>query len=219
MPKTGPVSDADARQLIRGYRAATSYMDAQLGRVLDELDRLGLRDNTVVVFWGDHGYQLGEHGLWCKHSNFEVAARAPLIVAAPGRKAAGARSRALVEFVDIYPTLVELAHLAAPSGLEGTSVVPLLDDPARPWKSAAFTQWLQPGKEGIMGRSIRTERWRYTEWVDANGRRAGTELYDHQHDPAENVNVAADPQHVAAVAEAARQLHAGWRPAQPPAAQ
>lgn len=218
MPKTGPVSDADARQLIRGYRAATSYMDAQLGRVLEELDRLGLRDSTVVVFWGDHGYQLGEHGLWCKHSNFEVAARAPLIVAAPGRKASGARSRALVEFVDIYPTLVELAHLASPAGLEGTSVAPLLDDPARPWKSAAFTQWLQPGKEGIMGRSIRTERWRYTEWVDAAGRRAGTELYDHEHDPAEDVNVAANPRNAAAVAEAARQLHAGWRPAQPPAA-
>lgn len=215
MPPTGPVSDDQARQLIRGYRAATSYLDAQVGRVLDEIDRLGLREQTIVVFWGDHGYQLGDHGLWCKHTNFEIAARAPLIVSVPGQKSAGRHSQALVEFVDMYPSLAELANIPAPPGLEGTSFAPLLADPARPWKSAAFTQYLQPGREGIMGRSIRTDRWRYTEWVNAGGVRVGTELYDHQSDPDENVNAATDARHQSTLASLSQQLRAGWRSALP----
>jgi len=217
MPRTGPVSADQARQLIRGYRAATSYMDAQVGRVLVKLDRLGLREKTVVVFWGDHGYQLGEHGLWCKHTNFEIAARAPLIVRAPGRRAVGQQTRALVEFVDIYPSLAELTGLSPPASLQGTSFVPLLDAPSQSWKTAAFTQYLQPGREGIMGRSMRTDRWRYTEWVNAKGARVGLELYDHASDPGENVNVAYAPQNKAVLADASARLHSGWQSARPAA--
>jgi len=215
IPATGPINDDQARPLIRGYRAATSYMDAQLGRVLAELDRLSLRDRTIVVFFGDHGYQLGEHGLWCKHTNFELATRAPLIIRAPGRGARGQRTAALVEFVDIYPTLVQLAGLSPPAQLEGTSLVPLFERPTRPWKAAAFSEYLQPGKERITGNSIRTERWRYTEWTNAGNQRVGTELYDHQDDPAENENVAGDPKNSAIISDVAQRLQAGWKAALP----
>jgi iduronate 2-sulfatase len=215
MPATGPLSDEQARQAVRGYRAATSYLDAQVGRVLDELDRLGLRDRTIVVLLGDHGWQLGEHGLWCKHTNFEVATRAPLIVAAPGMKAVGRHTGALVEFVDIYPTLAEMCGLPAPAHLEGTSFAPLLASPEQPWKRASFSQYLRPGKDKIMGRSIRTERWRYTEWIDTEKEAVGIELYDEQNDPKENMNIANDPAKQDIVADLARQLKAGWRAAVP----
>lgn len=215
IPRTGPLNDEQARQMLRGYRAATSYTDAQIGRVLDELDRLGLREKTIVIFWGDHGWQLGEHGLWCKHTNFEVATRAPLILSVRGMKSTNRHTGALVEFVDIYPTLAELAGLAPPAGLEGTSFAPLLNDPARPWKKAAFSEYLRPGKEKFMGRSVRTDRWRYTEWANAKGEGAGAELYDHQGDPAESENVAGRPAAKDVVSELAKVLQGGWRAALP----
>jgi arylsulfatase A-like enzyme len=213
IPDKGPIPAEKARELVRAYYAAASYTDAQIGRVLDELERLGLADDTVVVLWGDHGWHLGEHGLWCKHTNFEVATRSVLLVRAPGR-ARGERTNALVEFVDIYPTLCELVGLPVPKGLEGASFAPLLKDPARPWKSAAFSQY--PRKE-LMGHSMRTDRYRYTEWADRDGKAApvGVELYDHQSDPGENVNLANRPECKELAARLAARLHAGWREALP----
>jgi arylsulfatase A-like enzyme len=212
--KKGKIDDAKARELIRGYYASTSFVDAQIGKVLAELDRLGLADRTIVVLWGDHGYHLGDHGLWTKHSNFEEAARAPLILAVPGMKHAGATTAALVEFVDVYPTLCDLAGLPAPAGLEGASFKRLLDDPKQPFKPAAFSQYPR-GKE-TMGRSMRTDRYRYTEWQDKTGQPTARELYDHQADPQENTNLANRPEHRALVEKLHAQLQAGWQAALPP---
>lgn len=207
VPKEGPVSDEMARKLVHGYYAATSYTDAQVGRVLAQLDQLGLRDGTIVILWGDHGWQLGEHGLWCKHCNFQTSLNAPLIVSAPGA-AGGRESAALVEFVDVFPSLCELAGLAVPGQLEGTSLAPLLSDPDRPWKQAAFSRY-------HAGDSIRTDRYLYTEWHDDEGRRTARMLYDHQTDAAENVNIAERVEHGERVAELSRMLKTGWRDALP----
>jgi iduronate 2-sulfatase len=214
MPKDpAPVPDEQARELIRAYNAATSYMDAQVGRLLSELDKLGLRENTVVIIWGDHGWHLGEQGQWCKHTNFENAARAALMISVPGQEKRGSKTNALVEFVDIYPSLCELAGLELPHGLEGTSFVPLIKDPARRWKTAAFSQY--PRQGGVMGYSMRTDRYRYTEWQDRAGGRVAAELYDHESDPAETRNVADAPENASTVAELSKALKAGWRAAVP----
>ena len=216
VPADGRVSREMALNLIRGYRACVSFMDAQVGRVLEELDRLGLRDNTIVIFWGDHGYHLGENGLFTKMTNFELGTHVPLIVSAPGQKAAGQRTRALVELVDLYPTLAELCGLERPLHLEGTSFAPLLEKPDQSWKTAAFSQYVRAGKENFMGRSIRTDRWRYTEWTNnATDAAAGVELYDEQVDPKENVNLAGEESQRAVVAELAGRLRAGWKAALP----
>jgi iduronate 2-sulfatase len=214
IPAKGPLSDKKALELIRGYYAATSYVDAQIGRLLNELDSLGLQDKTVIVLWGDHGWHLGEHGLWCKHTNFEVATRSLLIVSAPGQKNPGAKTDALAEFVDVYPTLCELCSLPIPEGLEGISVFPVMDDPTIPWKKAAFSQYPR-GK--VMGYSVRTDRYRYTEWVQLGKEPVGIELYDHYKDPAENVNVAAAPENKELAAKLSGLLRAGWKAALPPA--
>ncbi len=213
IPREGPVPTDKARELIRAYYAAASYMDAQVGRVLDALEKNGQRENTIVVLWGDHGWHLGEHGLWCKHSNFEVATRSPLIVSAPGQKTRGAKTDRLVEFVDVYPTLTQLAGLPVPDGIEGTSLVPLMENPNRAWKSAAFSQY--PRASGVMGRSIRTERYRFTEWASAAGESVGVELYDHHADSVENENVAARPENKDLVERLRAQLKAGWRASAP----
>jgi arylsulfatase A-like enzyme len=185
-------------------------MEAQVGRVIAELDRLGLRENTIIVAWGDHGWHLGDQGLWCKHTNFEVAARAALMISAPGMKTAGAKTEALTELVDVYPTLCELAGLPRPDGLEGASFAPLLADPQRPWKSAAFSQY--PRQKEIMGYSMRTDRYRYTEWRMRDGSKVvARELYDHETDPHETVNLAGVPEHAARVKELSERLSAGWR--------
>jgi len=208
VPAEGGIQDEMALNLIRGYRACTTFVDAQIGRVLDELDRLGLRENTIVVLLGDHGYHLGENGLFSKMTNFEHGTRVPLIVSAPGQKP-GQRTRSLVELVDIFPTLAELCGLKLPPHLEGTSFVPLLADPERNWKRAAFSQYLRPGKEKFMGRSVRTDRWRYTEWSNMKNEVVGTELYDEHADPREDHNLASDPAHAATFAAMAKQLHDG----------
>jgi len=170
-------------------------VDAQIGRVLDALDRLGLSENTIIVFWSDHGYHLGEHGLWFKQSCFEESTRVPMIIAAPGTKAAGKASPRTVELLDLYPTLADLAGLKPPSNLEGVSLRPLLDNPAAGWARPAFSQ-VQRGN--FPGHSVRTDRWRYTEW-DFGAK--GWELYDHNTDPQELHNLADDPQHAAVVKE------------------
>lgn len=144
MPKDGPISEAESRHLLHGYLACVSYIDAQVGRVLSELEVNGLAENTIVVLWGDHGWQLGDHGAWGKATTFEVCARSPLIVSAPGRAGNGKSANGLVEFVDVYPTLCELANLSLPPHLEGLSAVPLLNDPSKTWKIAAFTQSPSP---------------------------------------------------------------------------
>lgn len=211
VPENGPISDAMALKLIRGYRACVSFMDAQLGRVLAELDRLGLRENTLIVLWGDHGYHLGENGLFTKMTNFEQGTRVPLLVSHPGMKTAGQRSKALVELVDLYPTLAQLCDLPLPKHLEGTSFAPLLENPDQPWKKAAFSQYLRTGKPPHTGRSLRTDRWRYTEWHDLKGKPAGVELYDELNDPQETANLASDPTHAETVKQLADQLKAGWK--------
>lgn len=201
-----------ARKATAAYFACISFMDAQLGHVLDAMDRLQLWDNTVVVFWSDHGFNLGQHGgLWRKASLFEEVARVPLIVAAPGKQK-GAVSPRLVELVDLYPTLTQLCGLKAPEGLEGTSIVPLLETPDRAWKQGAFIQVAHGRMHDVMGRSLRTERYRYTEWDDG---KQGLELYDHSTDPRELTNLANDPRHAATIAEMRQLLHSGWRGAAP----
>lgn len=202
-------TDRERREFLRAYYACTSFTDAQIGKVLATLTRLGLDQKTVIVFLGDHGYHLGERGWWNKNTLYEWSARAPLIVAIPSMKTAGQGCARLVEFVDVAPTLIELCGLPPLAALEGTSFCPLLTDPNRPWKRAAFTQ-VQRGK--IAGRSVRTERWRYTEWDDG---KAGTELFDHEHDPHENDNRARDPAHHATAASLRQLLHAGWKAALP----
>ena len=187
IPKDRVITPEFGRQCLHGYLAAISYVDAQIGRLLDELDRLGLRETTIVVFWGDHGYYMGEHGWWgSKHNNYEGATRAPLMIAAPGMKAAGRPTPAVVEFIDIFPTLADLAGLPAPAGIEGRSLRPLLDDPSAPWTAGAISQYRMGGN---FGTALRTDRHRYVEWVDKKGEPAGRELYDHATDPGENVNV------------------------------
>jgi iduronate 2-sulfatase len=217
MPKKGPVTEEQARSLIHGYYACISYMDAQLGRVLDELDRLGLREKTIVVLWGDHGWELGEHGEWCKHENYETSTHAPLIVSVPGQKTAGKKTNALVEFVDIYPSLAELCALSKPQGVEGTSFKPLVENPDRPWKKAAFSQYPRniPGQGRGMGYAMRTDRYRLVEWTVPGKEFREHELYDHQTDPDENVNVAKQPEYADRLKELIAQLHAGWQAAVP----
>ena len=210
------------RTVTQAYLASVSFMDTQFGVVLDELERQGLTQNTVVVFISDHGYHLGEHGLWQKMTVFEEAARVPLIFSAPGMKAAGQATGRLAELVDLYPTLADLCGLKAPADLEGSSLRPLLDDPERVWKKGAFTQVNhglkggrldgQKAKGKAVGRSVRTERYRYTEW---NKGEAGAELYDHTTDPHELHNLAGDPKSAAVVQEMKTILHDGWQAARP----
>lgn len=196
MPSTGSLSDEQAREAIRGYRAATSFLDTQVGRVLDHLDHLALRENTIIVFLGDHGWQLGEHAHWCKHTNFDVALHAPLIISVPGAKTAGHKTAALVEFVDLYPTLAELCELPLPPAADGLSFKPLFDAPQRSWKQAAFSQYQRkvPDLGLAMGHSVRTDRYRFTEWTVPENEFLARELYDHRTDPDENVNLATHPE-------------------------
>jgi arylsulfatase A-like enzyme len=207
IPKLGPVSKEQAQELIHAYDAAVSYVDAQIGRVLLELNRLGLRGRTIVVLCGDHGWHLGEQGLWGKQTNFEVAARTPLIISAPRQAGPGAKTDALVELVDIYPTLAELCGLPKPAGLDGTSLAPVLNAPGQPFKKAAFTQY---PRGPFMGRSMRTDRYRYTEWAKPGSSVVGIELYDHQNDPDEHVNIAHQPGQQELAESFGRQLHSDW---------
>lgn len=195
IPWVGEITEVKTRELIRGYYAATTYLDEQIGRLLDALDEQGLSKNTIVVLWGDNGYHLGDLGLWSKHTNFEEATRIPLIVRAPGVRAKGAHCDALVELVDLYPTLCELAGLPAAKGVEGKSLASLLDNPALPWKKAACSQFPRnvPVEGDLMGYSIRTARYRYTEWHAPGKRVAARELYDYLEDPLESENLAAKP--------------------------
>jgi len=183
IPPRGRLSDRQARKLIHGYYACVSFIDAQVGRLLDTIDRNGQADNTIIVLWGDHGWQLREHGMWNKHSCFETSMHAPLMVAAPGVQGAQ-RVAALTEFIDVYPSLCELCNIDVPKHVQGQSFVPQLLDPSLPGKPAAVGRFRG-------GDTIRTDRYRYSEYRQKGGRGAvdGKMLYDHRQDPRETVNI------------------------------
>jgi arylsulfatase A-like enzyme len=215
---SGAFSEDTARLMKHGYYASVSYMDAQVGRLLDALEKEGLTKNTIIVLWGDHGWKLGEHRSWAKMTNFEIDTRAPLIISLPGMKAKGKSTHKLVEFVDIYPSLCELAGLPVPTGLAGKSTVPLLNNPEAAWKPAAYSQYLREGgwrgPDGItyMGYTVRTEQFRYVEWYNWDTHElAAKELYDHRTDHEENSNIAADPAFTGQVSELAGQLRKGFK--------
>ena len=202
------MTDEQRRQARQAYAASISFLDAQVGRVITALDRLGLTDDTVIVFTSDHGYHMGEHGLWQKRSLFEESARVPLLIVWPGKTPVGGVASAPVSHVDLYPTITAGCGLSAPPGLPGQDLAPILSDPAKPGRNWAVTQVTRPGikKEGtppFSGYSLRTPRWRYTEWYE--GQR-GRELYDHDADPRELVNLADAPRHANDVATLAAQL-------------
>ena len=217
-PPNYGITEQQAKEIIRAYYAATTFVDAQVGVVLDALEKNGLLENTIIVLWGDHGWHLGEHGVWQKMSLFEESARVPLIISAPGHKAKGQGCPRLAELLDMYPTIVDLAGLKAPNHLQGQSLKPLLDDPNAPGKKAAYTQVQRGGgkKDPIVGRSVRTERWRYTEWDDG---KLGAELYDHDNDAKELTNLVKDAKHAKVVEEMKTLLRAplqmGMAPGEP----
>lgn len=206
IPRDERVATDEARRLRQGYYACVSYIDAQVGRLLATLDRLGLADDTIVVLWGDHGYSLGEADHWCKATNFERDTRVPLVIRAPGMPAAGEPAAALVEHVDLYPTLAELAGLEPPAELDGRSLGPILRDPAAAGKAFALSQYARPWKPDaprVMGYSLRSPTHRYTRWVTWSDKAVvAEELYDYGRLPGrgdgatpfvERANIAADP--------------------------
>ncbi|MBW3600382.1 MAG: sulfatase [Planctomycetes bacterium] len=209
MPAPEEIDEAFLRRYLQAYLACISYMDACFGRLMTALENAGLADNTIVVFIGDHGYQMGEYDSWGhKHSNFEISTRTPLLVRAPGMHAGGRGSRQLVEFLDLYPTLCELAGLPPPQHLEGKSFARLLDDPEAPHRNAAYSE-MQRGRR--LGRTIRTANHRYTEWRDGAGRLVARELYVHRPDDTDHLlevaNVADDPALEPIVRDLARRLN------------
>ena len=256
IPKSGPIEPELARTLMHAYLACVSYIDAQLGLMIDALKQQGVLDNTIIVVWGDHGWHLGDMGVWGKATNYEIATRVPLIIHAPGMQAVGRQSDALVELVDIYPTLCDLAGVPLPDHLEGHSFAPLLDNPDQPWKTAAFSQYPNPAlrewaanplsqgmretwfgplisqveariqrqqgakwnrelfEQHLMGYTMRTDRYRVVIWRDrrdASAKPLYVELFDHQADPTETVNIAAE--HPQLVQRLIEQHDAGWKAA------
>lgn len=206
------VDQKQASECKRAYHAVISFADSQVGKLIDEMDRLKLWDSTVVVFWSDHGYHVGDHGLWMKQSLFENSAHVPLVIVAPNAKGNGQSCVRTVEFVDLYPTLADLAGLKAPGNLAGKSLKPLLEDPKSKWDKPAFTQvW----RGAFAGHSVRTERYRYTEW---DGGKEGTELYDYETDPKERKNLAGDAKHADVVAQLKTLVQKNWATEFKPAA-
>jgi len=201
IPKSGILSEEKAKELIHGYYACVSFADAQIGKVLDGLKRLELEQNTIVVLWGDHGWNLGDHTMWCKHSCFESSLHAPLIVKTPGIDG-GQSTTGLTEFIDIYPSLCDLARIAKPSHLEGTSFVPLMKNPNLKWKQAAISRYKA-------GDTIRTDKFRFTEYMNKPGTQSGRMLYDHDADPIEDNNISESPAVSSKVQELTKQLRAG----------
>ncbi len=223
IPNDGPISLDKAHELRHGYYACVSFVDTLVGRLLAELASQKLTNKTVVVLWGDHGYHLGEQGLWTKANNYELSTRVPLIISDPRRVRVGAKTNALVECVDVYPTLADLCGLDAPDGMEGISLGPLLADSEQPWKRAVFSQFPRArkgsrhrGHGDIMGYAVRTDRYRYVEWREWDSKQVvARELYDHRSDPQETRNVAGRSGHNDVVQAMARVLAGGWKSALP----
>ncbi|MEA2067748.1 MAG: sulfatase [Verrucomicrobiota bacterium] len=215
-PNNQLVGDPEvARTMKHAYAACVSYMDANVGKMLAELDALGLRENTVVMLISDHGWHLGDQDHWGKSTNFENSTRAPMILSAPGFRP-GQRTKALVEYVDVFPSLCEAAGVDVPDYLEGNSVMPLLKDPSRKWKAAAFSQYPRGWpKAKFEGYSIRTDRYHYVQWRELDGSFKDHELYDHKNDPIESVNVVNDPEYKSVVEKLKKQMAAGWKDALP----
>lgn len=211
------LTDELRRKCRQAYLASISFMDAQVGRVVAALDRLGLADNTIIVFTSDHGYHMGEHGLWQKMSLFEESSRVPLLIVAPGVTPKGSVAKSPISHIDLFPTLAELCGIKAPGNIQGQSLVPMLKDPTVAGRGWAITQVMRGGgpqrasvttnvgSEGnrFFGYSLRTPRWRYTEWDEG---RKGRELYDHDADPREQTNLASLPEHARTVEELSKQL-------------
>lgn len=226
-PSVSQVSEENARLLKHGYYASVSFVDACIGKLMEGLKELGLDKNTIVVIWGDHGWKLGEHGSWCKQTNYDIDVRVPLMIRVPEGMSAGAQSKRLVELVDLYPTLCDVAGLPIPEIMEGTSMKPLLTNPEKKWKPAAFSQFhrsprVTPDKKDYMGYSMVTERYHYVEWRTWDtlkgiaGDLIATELYDQQNDPSENINIANIPANKSLVRGLAKQLKTSWPEGQTP---
>ena len=219
------MTDDLRRQSLQAYYASISFMDAQVGRVVDSLDQLGLAENTIIVFTSDHGYHTGEHGLWQKMSLFEESARVPMLIVAPGVTAKGGVAKSPVSHIDLFPTLTELCGLKAPSNIQGQSLVPMLKDPSVTGRGWAITQVTRGGagagaaqnskanERRFFGYSLRTARWRYTEWDEG---KQGRELYDHDADPFEQTNLANKVEHAKIVEELSNQVRSAAKSTFPP---
>jgi iduronate 2-sulfatase len=209
VPDAGPIPEAQIRQVLHGYYAAMAYTDANIGKLLGELNSLALAGNTIVVLWADHGWHLGEQNYWGKTTNFEAGTHVPLVVSVPGKRRQ--TSDALVELIDIYPTLAGLCGLSAPARLQGKSFAPLLDDARLPGKQAAYSQYprkeASTGGDRLMGYTMRTTTHRYTEWIAADRSLRGVELYDHRADPRETRNVAMAAVNLGTVAKLSARMH------------
>ena len=218
IPDAGRIPPEKVRELRHGYYASVSYIDHQIGRLLEELERQNLLTNTIIVLWSDHGFHLGELDLWAKTTNFELDTRVPLIIASPLFKSRNVHSDALVELVDIYPTLGELAGLPLPAGLEGNSMVPLITSPARPWKNAVFSQfprpWMYKEKPDLMGYTVRTASYRYTEWkATGDNSVKAAELYQYK-GAFETENLIDQPAFKKQQKAMKRLLNKGWKSAE-----
>ncbi len=222
-PNEKPLDAQKQRELKHAYYACISYIDAQVGRLMDALDELGLKENTIVVLWGDHGWKLGEHNSWAKQSNYEIDTRVPLIISGDKVSAKGRTSNALTEFVDVYPTLCDVTGFEVPKYLPGVSLKPLLENPDGQVKDAAFSQFLlgrfgppEDRKTERMGYTVRTDRYRYVEWYKwikedkTKGAFITRELFDHNNDPDENVNIANDPDNRKVIEKMAKELKKGF---------
>ena len=223
IPRNGKLSAAKTQELRHGYYACVSYVDALTGRLLKKLAELNLTNRTVILLWGDHGFHLGEQGLWTKANNYELSTRVPLILSVPGQTKTGIKTDALVEFVDLYPTLAQTCGLPAPAKTEGISLLPLLEKPNRPWKSAVFSQYPRAFKGNrhrkhgdLMGYAVRTDRHRYVEWRNWNTDVVqARELYDHEKDHDENKNLAKEAAQYENLEQLQLILRSGWQAALP----
>ncbi len=223
-PSVDSLTESEARLLKHGYYASVSFVDACFGKLMQGLKDLGLDKNTIVVVWGDHGWKLGEHGSWCKQTNYNIDTRVPLLVHVPGQKTTGVPCERLVELVDLYPTVCDAAGIPIPANMEGTSFTPLLANPSQDWKNAAFSQFhrgprVTPDKGDYMGLSMVTSRYHYVEWREWDddqksvGELSAVELYDLNTDPDENQNIADTNDGKRVVVELSATLKQGWRAA------